>query len=565
MYKSERIIKAIGNIDDQIVERVGFKRTNAGAANSRSRRRKVGTIFLVAAVLTALFTVTAYAMGWFGLSARVSPLEAPPSLQGEALMASDGGYLSFNGYADTPEGKANAEWESFRLSYRSPLSPEESRAWDDAHKDDPAAAIYGAVDDATKSKLHEIAEKYDLELHSTVVTPGTAETFFQITGLSPFLNDSNSFSAYYVYEDGSFSAEAELDGGWLRLNRGATGALYPATAYISELDNYDEWQVTSSDGIIVNVAQERAPDENDNYQGWLFTEVGTYLITAQYCVPQGDTTHSSVEALIDHISFAELGNGQTDLSVVLAAAPTEAKPQGTLLTVEEWMNSPEYHASVGFQRAYNDWYDENGRIAVANRDNGYVKGEYDKGYFGDFPCNRGNLDETMAFLASEYGLTPPTSSQAIMRGSWVNPDNILETMWSDGHLETLGIASTQDGWDLIGCDSFLNYDPQTFVRWDNGSWRVDMICYVPYGCINPVIRAIGDPAAYCWAYDSACGAQVLLCRSGISHYPEMSESHILYDTGTGYVIVRGSDYLNEGEETHALEQMADSIDFTKIP
>ena len=459
MYKSERIIKAIGNIDDQIVERVGFKRTNAGAANSRSRRRKVGTIFLVAAVLTALFTVTAYAMGWFGLSARVSPLEAPPSLQGEALMASDGGYLPFNGYADTPEGKANAEWESFRLSYRSPLSPEESRAWDDAHKDDPAAAIYGAVDDATKSKLHEIAEKYDLELHSTVVTPGTAETFFQITGLSPFLNDSNSFSAYYVYEDGSFSAEAELDGGWLRLNRGATGALYPATAYISELDNFDEWQVTSSDGIIVNVAQERAPDENDNYQGWLFTEVGTYLITAQYCVPQGDTTHSSVEALIDHISFAELGNGQTDLSVVLAAAPTEAKPQGTLLTVEEWMNSPEYHASVGFQRAYNDWYDENGRIAVANRDNGYVKGEYDKGYFGDFPCNRGNLDETMAFLASEYGLTPPTSSQAIMRGSWVNPDNILETMWSDGHLETLGIASTQDGWDLIGCDSFLNYDP----------------------------------------------------------------------------------------------------------
>ena len=564
MYKSERIIKAIGNIDDQIVERVGFKRTNAGAANSRPRRRKVGTIFLVAAVLTALFTVTAYAMGWFGLSARVSPSEAPLSLQGETSTESDGGYLSFNGYADTPEGKANAEWESFRLSYRSPLSPEESRAWDDAHKDDPAAVIYGAVDDATKSKLHEIAEKYNLELHSTVVTPGTAETFFQITGLSPFLNNSSSFSAYYVYEDGSFSAEAELLDSWLRLHRAATGVLYPASAFITDMGSYDEWQVTTPEGIVVNVAQEKVPDEKENYQGWLFTEVGAYLITAQYCVPQGDTAHSSAEALIDQISFAELGNGQTDLSVVLAAAPTEAKPQETLLTVEELMNSPEYLASVGFQRAYNDWYDENGRIAVSNRNNGYVKGQYDKGYYGDFPCNRGNLDETMASLASEFGLTPPSTSRAIMKGSWVNPENMLETMWSEGQLETLGAASTKDGWDLIGCEPFLDYDPQTFVRWDNGAWRVDMICYVPYGCINPVLRAIQDPSARCWPYNAASGVQVLICERGRTLYPEISESHILFDTGTGYVIIVSGSAAKDNDVV-TLEHIADSIDFTKIP
>ena len=246
------------------------------------------------------------------------------------------------------------------------------------------------------------------------------------------------------------------------------------------------------------------------------------------------------------------------------ARKAEAKPQETLLTVEELMNSPEYLASVGFQRAYNDWYDENGRIAVSNRNNGYVKGQYDKGYYGDFPCNRGNLDETMASLASEFGLTPPSTSRAIMKGSWVNPENMLETMWSEGQLETLGAASTKDGWDLIGCEPFLDYDPQTFVRWDNGAWRVDMICYVPYGCINPVLRAIQDPSARCWPYNAASGVQVLICERGRTLYPEISESHILFDTGTGYVIIVSGSAAKDNDVV-TLEHIADSIDFTKIP
>lgn len=115
---------------------------------------------------------------------------------------------------------------------------------------------------------------------------------------------------------------------------------------------------------------------------------------------------------------------------------------------------------------------------------------------------------------------------------------------------------------MIGCEAFLDYEPSCFVSWDNGAWRVDNVMFVPYGSINPVLRAIQDPTANCWPYDTASGAQVLICERGNYTYPELSESHILYDSGTGYVvIVSGSG--GDNEVSH-LEQLADKVDFSKI-
>ena len=566
MYKSERILKAIGNIDNEIIEKVSQKQNYFRVNDSQSSTiKRIGSVILIAAVITGLFTVTAYAMGWFGLSARVTTADPPQPRQTEFSAETEeraGGYITFNGYADTPEGKASAEWTNFILNHKSPSSPEESRAWDDIHYNDPSV-FYGVWDDDALNNLNEITRKYKLTLHTKRITPRTTDLFYEVTGLQPFLPNETQLSVLYVYEDGSFSAEAELLDSWIRMDRGTKGVLCPTAFYLWDTGKYEEWQMTTTEGFVVNIAQDKEIDEFGGYQGWVFSETGDYLITLQYHVPHGETAHSSVEALIEQISLDELGKGHTDLSPALDTTPTEAKPEGTLLTVERLMSSPEYLASVTFQRAYNEWYDKNGVIAVSNRNNGYVKGQYDKGYYGSFPCKKGELDDLLQTLAESYELTPPRVTKAVFMGSWVNPETMLETMWSETRLEPIAPASTEDGWAMIGCEPFLDYDPLAFICWDNGSWKVDTIIYIPYGCINPVLRAIQDPTAQNWPYNTACGAQVLLCESGVSHYPELSEAHILYDTGTGYVVV-DTGFGSGDNEVASLEQLANRIDFTKI-
>ena len=102
MRNSERLIQAIGNIDDEIIDRVGreFAREEASISPGRSTA-KIRRILLLAAAIAALLTATAYAAGWFGLRTRVIPPEtAEPQSQ-----VSTGG-ISRNAYADTPEGRA---------------------------------------------------------------------------------------------------------------------------------------------------------------------------------------------------------------------------------------------------------------------------------------------------------------------------------------------------------------------------------------------------------------------------------------------------------------------------
>lgn len=517
MHKSERILKAIGNIDEEIVETVSRKQGYLGTRNAQPYNiRVVSRIFVVAALLAALFTVSAYAMGWFGLSAWLTPWTAVEGTEESVKHENDetdAGFIAFNAYANSPEAMAGAEWMSFRLNYDWPLSPEESRAWEEEHADDPAMLYYGAFDDVSYAKLYEIIEKYGIELHTAAVTPQSEEMFFDVTGLEPFLVEAQLLAPHVVYEGGSFTVEATFEEGTIRLNRGAKGALIPGGFYLRDAGNYEEWQTRTEDGIVINFAQGKERDEYEGYTGFMFCEVGEYLISLHYNVPQGESFYSSAEILSAKILFSELSKGNTDLGLVLNYKAHAAEREPGLLTVEALMSSPEYIASVAFQRAYNEWYDENGRIAVANRGNGYTAGQYDKGYYGSFPCGKGELDELMDSLEKEYSLQAPSSVEAIYNGSWIDPGKMLEPMWFEERYEPLNPATENDGWEMIGCEPFLDYEPTSFICWDNGAWRVDNVIFVPYGAINPVLRAIQDPTANCWSYNTDCGAQVLFARA----------------------------------------------------
>lgn len=63
MYRSERLLTAIGNLDDEIVETVGRRQGYLPAKTSRPARRKLWRTLLAAAIIASLLGCTAYAVG----------------------------------------------------------------------------------------------------------------------------------------------------------------------------------------------------------------------------------------------------------------------------------------------------------------------------------------------------------------------------------------------------------------------------------------------------------------------------------------------------------------------
>ena len=561
MRDSERLIIALGGIDDDIIENtarfLGYEKTSKSGFS-----RRIIAIALAAALVLSL-GIVAYATGFFGLRGRIvkdtrdnTPVNtiAPA----ESSTEPENGWIAPNGYADSPEAQAFAKWSTYynENAAKYAVNNEPLR--------DHYAGFYGAFNDIMREELLSIADEYGLELHSERRTPMTNDEFYEITGISsPFIKKDNVYwQCIYIYEDGSFHIDGrtEIDGEELgfQIILSFKGTLAASGLYVRGLD-YEEWILPLGDTTLELALK----NTEFGSRGFImFTGENNFItinVTTNACTI-GKTHLDTLAEIIDYEALASASAEPVFPSEEAHVAEAEAG----LLTVETLMSSPEYVASVAFQRAFNEWYDENGRISAKNRDNGYTAGQYDKGYYGSFPCGKGDLDELMASLEKEYSLTAPSSVKAIFNGSWIDPAVILEApIWFEKRPELLGTAGANEGWDMIGCEAFLDYEPSCFICWDNGAWRVDNVIFVPYGCINPVLRAIQDPTANCWPYDTACGAQVLICESGDYVYPELSESHILYDTGTGYVVI-ASGYGVDDNEAEILQHFADKIDFTKI-
>lgn len=167
---------------------------------ARKGRRKLWRTLLLAAVIASLLGVTAYAAGWLGLSSRVQP--APPLMSAmpdpsdpaaTPFEREPGGFISSNGYANSPAALAHKEWHEFWFNYTH-SHPEmfEGEDWlpeDEAIK--PYAVLYAAFDQAMLDKLLEIRDSYGIALHSQkklmpsssmfTASPAPGSLFFPMT------------------------------------------------------------------------------------------------------------------------------------------------------------------------------------------------------------------------------------------------------------------------------------------------------------------------------------------------------------------------------------------------
>ncbi len=588
MRVTEQILRALNTAEAKDLEDAGRVLGYFPAGKERGARKAV-RVLLLAAAFALLFGVTAYALGWFGLSARLTEAEDTSPFAVETLVQEQqketkppvAHYLSFNDYAGTPAAKAHAEWNVFWWDYVG------NHSFDNAVESEwkqqldtemtAIADIYGCGDAAMLDKLLEIRDKYGVRLHTASVFPGNEERFYKLSGLKPFFLGEGEIQVQYLYEDGSFKAEgqAALEGqGYpFTLARGAKGALDPASNREDRAENYEEWGISNEKGQTVGIAlgpepvlEEETPEPRMR-SCYLFFDSKDYIVTVMGCVPSGEKARDDAEELANRFDFDLLCSGKTDLSPVTQAKPREVKPKEGLMTLQDWVATDEYKASSEFRSAVCTWADG------LEENKGNYRGLSVYNYYGSFPPQIPEVRDIAEEIEARYDLEMPGEVRAVLGGSEVDPSRVTTGMgYRNGKDDyaALPALSEEQSWAILGVEPFTSAGkPFQIFRYDTGAFFCDLnlsgytcdVHYIPKGTFYPLFRFVLHPELTGWAYDTACGEQVYLVHGGDMEYPHAGIPYVLYESELGYVIVE----IYSNDDTYTLQAVANAIDFTKFP
>lgn len=301
----DQFFDAFGQIDPAYVFAVDEILAGAAVKPAAFSRRRLIRAALIAAVIAGLLTVTAYAAGLFGLQERLIRDPAPTGQSAGISEATEKtldqlqpvhhrDYLSLSGVNGSPEYRAAAEWLAYKGSHADQMAAEQLEQgkayyeWRDLERgfapDEETKEIcrlYQVWDEAMWDKLQEIAEKYDLALH---------------TGRTAFPGVPRD---YGIYEDGSFSAAIEATariGFSYTIYLERPGAL-PADDLAAATEEYEEWEYVNAWGDALSIA--RCAD--DDWALVFYTgESATITLKIWY---GGGEDRSLLESYADRIHF----------------------------------------------------------------------------------------------------------------------------------------------------------------------------------------------------------------------------------------------------------------------
>ena len=130
--------------------------------------------------------------------------------------------------------------------------------------------LYLCYSQEMADKIDEICEKYSLSLLEEIYLPKNSEELFSLAGTGEIWKEhsqlyQNECYAAYVYDDGSFAfdGEARLTGAgttWpylinYQFCRCVKGSFNPVVLNIGDLDNYEQWNYTTQNGVSLTLAQ----------------------------------------------------------------------------------------------------------------------------------------------------------------------------------------------------------------------------------------------------------------------------------------------------------------------
>lgn len=301
----DQFFDAFGQIDPAYVFAVDEILAGAAVKPAAFSRRRLIRAALIAAVIAGLLTVTAYAAGLFGLQERLIRDPAPTGQSAGLAEVTEKtldqlqpvhhrDYLSLSGVNGSPEYRAAAEWLAYKGSHADQMAAEQLEQgkayyeWRDLERgfapDEETKEIcrlYQVWDGEMWDKLQEIAEKYDLALH---------------TGRTAFPGVPRD---YGIYEDGSFSAAIEATariGFSYTIYLERPGAL-PADDLAAATEEYEEWEYINAWGDALSIA--RCAD--DDWALVFYTgESATLTLKIWY---GGGEDRSLLESYADRLDF----------------------------------------------------------------------------------------------------------------------------------------------------------------------------------------------------------------------------------------------------------------------
>lgn len=571
--KPETLLKALNNISDEYIEETRIK-MGAGEEKHRKSVKNIWRIALIAAVVAALLAVTAYAAGWFSIKDRVVPsnekidyLEAPGI---EDKGPQKVGIVSSNGLADSPAAMATRDWNDFRYKYVNSKDFVNGCdvTWVKNEQEDNYRKIYGIADRTMMDKLLEISKKYDVGLHEKIAALPNMDYLYKAAGIEPFLkSEIEFFMPKYIFEDGSFICEGDVNGNVVSLERTTDNVISSGNMVIPLDTEFEEWQYTAGDDT-VSIALEKNRDAFGEYNAFIFYEENGYYICVNSKMPEFNKT--AAEKLADSFDYSKLCQGKADLSIVLDtktkdAKPIEAKPKEGLLTLNAFMETPEYKAAYEFNQAYCEYVDTLPEFEH------FARGMKDHLYYGEFPGKDEKVDAMREKVVNEYELLSPMKNRAVWGNLYI-PSDMTYVITSPVSMKYLGEGITPyEIFDEVEYELYNEWlgmetlpfagEPSMLVMYDNGAYRLSgyrTIDYIPKGSFYPLMQMFLTEEEKAWAYDTACGEQVFISVGGKAPYPLQSYSVILYETDNAYVIV------SAGGESYKIEEAADSIDFTKF-
>lgn len=258
----EQFFDAFGQIDGAYVLAAGDALYGKLETAHVSYKKLVRTL-IIAAVIAALLTLTAYAAGWFGLTGRVINDPGGSSFPGEAGETVDRlrtvhhrDYISLGGVAGSAEYQAAAEWLAFKGGYADKKTAEQTEQgqpyyeWRDLERsfapDEGTREIcrlYQVWDETMWAKLQEIAARYGLALH---------------TERRAIANAGDQSREHGAYEDGSFHISAAAIIGQERylyeVYLEKSGCLPCDDMTAGGACEYEEWEYTTGRGDKVSIA-----------------------------------------------------------------------------------------------------------------------------------------------------------------------------------------------------------------------------------------------------------------------------------------------------------------------
>ncbi len=516
MLKPYDILNAMDGIEEE-------KLAEAGELLELGTEPKRGFKFpwkavLIAAVISALFTVTAYSLGWFGIGARSYETEpalahAPSTEQSEA----NDYWKSANGYKGSNEYKASAEWTAYYWKNNgSPdadfLSGAEKKYADTCH-------FYGATNQKMADRLLEIADKYNLKLHYDQLSPLNTEDFYNSIGTEAFL-PQNCQSGGYVYEDGSFKWDCFIPTGepeWIEdgliqkgldftLFRHMAGTLVPWFSPSEEPDSFEEWEYENLFGnkLIISYNGEKHSMIASYSEGQAFIELSAGYEWSTVESPE------QAEEIADLIDFHKAAQCKPDLSALRHGPTVCTEPCGAV-TAEEFSETPEGRAAAEYGALCGEIMPEDNSKLLA--------------------------------IGEKYQLEAPESFE------------FLYELSLEEALEKAGFAENP---------SYSACYPECLLS--NGCVQFSVsggtLCYIPKGALCTVLNGNYvnlTKDAESWFYKTEHGdiVHISVWSRGNVHGTEHKENIILFESEKGYAVGR-ADYYNSAYE---LETFADDINF----